>query len=138
MQKGGASSKLGVVDAVAAKLGAKTSIGPCEVRSRGGLVILGLHEADHLIALGLVVRLEVPVVDEPGAHLRVVPAAPDGRLGAGVVLVEEFLVLVLLKFGRVSLAATVSKLESMLEDAHAHMTPSETSQSRMSDSDHVL
>lgn len=58
----------------------------------------------HLVALGLVVRLEVTVLDEPVAHLKVVPARPDGGLGASVVLVEELLVLVLGELGGIGAA----------------------------------
>lgn len=58
----------------------------------------------HLIALGLVVRLEETVLHEPVTHLRVVPAAKGGRLGAGVVLIEKLFVLFLLELGSLSVA----------------------------------
>jgi hypothetical protein len=41
------------------------------------------------------------VLDKVVPDLRVVPSAEDGRLGSGVVFVEEFLVLFLLELGSV-------------------------------------
>lgn len=46
----------------------------------------GLTETD-LITLGLSIRLEVTVLNEVVPDLRVVPSAPDGRLGPGVVFI---------------------------------------------------
>jgi hypothetical protein len=118
---------LGVIDTVRPELSTKAGVGPGEVGRVGSLLVLGRHEADelerrgslasavfwnqgdrrhmtHLVALGLVVRLEVTVLDEPVAHLRVIPARPDGGLGASVVLVEKLLVLVLGELGGIGAA----------------------------------
>lgn len=55
----------------------------------------------YLVSLGLGIRLEVAVLDKVVSDLGVIPSAEDGRLGSGVVFVEEFLVLFLLELGSV-------------------------------------
>jgi hypothetical protein len=81
-------------------------------------------DATYLVSLGLGVRLEETVLDKVVSDLRVVPSAKDGRLGSGVVLIEEFLVLFLLELGGVvgaksqyfSIVASSSNLHDTLAD----------------------
>lgn len=67
------------------------------------------HLIAYLVSLGLGIRLQVTMLDEPVSDLRVVPSGPDGRLGSGVVLIEQLLVLLLLELSSV-VGATASQL----------------------------
>jgi hypothetical protein len=67
------------------------------------------------------------VLDKVVPDLRVVPSAEDGRLGSGVVLVKEFLVLLLLQLG--SVVGAICQYYPGTIGIDTHMTPSEMSQS---------
>jgi len=111
----GSALELGVVNAVRPQLSSESCIGPGEVWGGGGLLVLVGDGVDklyvsfdpdllgkaYLVSLGLGIRLEVAVHDKVVSDLGVVPSAEDGRLGSGVVFVEEFLVLFLLELGSV-------------------------------------
>lgn len=73
------------------------------------------------------------MTDEPVSEFRIVPSTPDGRFGSRVVLVEELGVLFLLELGSVGRAEYSA---TAFVGRETHMTPSEMSQSRISDSDH--
>lgn len=49
---------LGVVDLVVAQVGTEAGVGPGQVAGVGRLVVLVRDELDHVVALGLVVRLD--------------------------------------------------------------------------------
>jgi hypothetical protein len=92
-------------------------------------------DATYLVSLGLGVRLEETVLDKVVSDLRVVPSAEDGRLGSGVVFIEEFLVLFLLELG--GLVGAKSQYFLLLQADQTYMTPSLMSQSLIWLSDHV-
>lgn len=107
MEKRLTAGELGVVYTIASQLSTESCIRPSKVRSRSGAVVLIADKVDKLITLGLIVGLDVTVLNEVVSDLRVVPATPDGRLCSSVVLIQKFLVLFSLEFS--SLGAALKK-----------------------------
>lgn len=83
------SAVLGVVDTVAPELSSESCIGPCEVRSSGGLLVFARDHVDelqisqrsnngersttHLVSVLLQGVFGVTVLDEPVSDLGIVP-----------------------------------------------------------------
>jgi hypothetical protein len=95
-------SVLGIIHSVIPQVSPEPGIGPSQVRSGSGLLVLVTNQLDHVVSLGLVIRLDQSVIDEVITDLGIVPAGENGGLGLGVVVSEELLVLFTLEVsGRV-------------------------------------
>lgn len=107
MEKRLTAGEFSVVNTIASQLSTESCIRPSEVRSRSGAMVLVADKVDKLITLGLIVGLDVTVLNEVISDLGVVPATPDSRLCSSVVLIQKFLVLFSLEFS--SLGAALKK-----------------------------
>lgn len=105
MEKRLTTAELGVVNTVASQLSTESRIRPSKVRGRSGAVVLVADKVDEIVTLGLIVGLDVTVLNKVISDLRVFPATPDSRLGSSVVFIQKFLVLFSLEFSSLSAAS---------------------------------